>query len=261
MYTIPVFYFSFSYNWKLFYFLLFLSNLPSPYISDNIYLRICYTISIGVVWKNCQLNYLFEEITLRDLFRQWRIPLQGCFGSASEQVRAIATNLFLDFNTLVLIFCYIWCGSVLLGVCQAGRTRGRTLTTPATPWPPVLLTSSFQCWGSVTFLVRIRINGSVPLTSGSESGSDSFFQWKYAKKLLFFIFFSYYNLPAGTFLQSLICCLKDKFCIFQSAQHLYEKSEKDPYFWLTDPDPGGPKTHEFRSTTLLPSHRSIHKRP
>jgi hypothetical protein len=29
-----------------------------------------------------------------------------------------------------------------------------------------------QCWGSVTFFLRIRIPGSVPLTNGS--GSDSF---------------------------------------------------------------------------------------
>jgi hypothetical protein len=36
----------------------------------------------------------------------------------------------------------------------------------------------FQCWGYVTFLLRIRIRGSVPLTngSGSDSGSGFFLQ-------------------------------------------------------------------------------------
>ncbi len=49
---------------------------------------------------------------------------------------------------------------------------------------------------------------------------------------------------------------------FQSAQHLYEKREgsgagsdldPDPYLWLMDPDPGGPKTCGSVSPTLLSS--------
>jgi hypothetical protein len=40
--------------------------------------------------------------------------------------------------------------------------------------------------------------------------------------------------------------------LFQSAQHLYEKkgTYPDPYLWLLDPDPGGPKTCGSGSPTL-----------
>ncbi len=65
-------------------------------------------------------------------------------------------------------------------------------------------------------LVRIRIRGSVPLTNGSGSGSNSwsasFLQWlKKCKIIYFFIFFSY-KLPAGT-IKILFCkhyCRKGK---------------------------------------------------
>ncbi len=98
-------------------------------------------------------------------------------------------------------------------------------------------------------LVRIRIRRPIPLTNGSvslsNSGSDSFLQWlKDAKKIIFFIFFSY-NLPTGTFsLKKLFFCknfvLKFYFASIISVctTPLWNKGRiPDPYLWPIDPDP------------------------
>ncbi len=93
-------------------------------------------------------------------------------------------------------------------------------------------------------LVRIRI-----------CTSDSFLQWlqgcKKKKKKISSSFFLITYLQAHYLYSSkfdfwLKLCVKFYLeALFQSAQHLYEKKGKypdpDPYLWLLDPDPGGPK--------------------
>ncbi len=62
---------------------------------------------------------------------------------------------------------------------------------------PVSNLPANQCCGSGDILVRIRIRGSVPLTSGSDSGSCYFLQWPsrwQKKKKIFQCFFAYYIL-------------------------------------------------------------------
>ncbi len=101
-------------------------------------------------------------------------------------------------------------------------------------------------------LVRIRIwfHGSVPLSNGSRS--DSFLQWlKECKKIIFCIFFLI-TFPWAHYLQSLIYCFKDKFCVeilyckhYFSPLNTFMRKEKDP-----DLDPGGPKICGSGSTIL-----------
>jgi hypothetical protein len=77
--------------------------------------------------------------------------------------------------------------------------------------PPM---SVSQCWGSVTFWCGSGSSDlyQVPLTYGYGSGSDSFLPcFKDANKKNFSPFFFFFPNP-------------------------------DPYLWLMDPDPGGPKT-------------------
>ncbi len=93
-------------------------------------------------------------------------------------------------------------------------------------------------------LVRIRIPGSVPLIYGSGSGSNSdqtpfFIDFKDAKKLNFFIFFSHIYCPQAHHVQSKKLNFLQKFCVkmlfcrhYFSPLNTFMIKEKDP-----EPDP------------------------
>ncbi len=101
------------------------------------------------------------------------------------------------------------------------------------------------------FGIRDILVRSGPLTngSGSGSGSDSFLQWlSGCKKLLFFSNFFLITYPEAHYLQSLIYCFKDKFCVkilfcqyyFSPFNTFMRKGqdpdrEPDPNLWLPDP--------------------------
>ncbi len=76
--------------------------------------------------------------------------------------------------------------------------------------------------------VRIRIPGSVPLSNGSVSGSnsvsDSFLLWLWRCQKNFFPHFSN-KLPAASLKNLFFCWNFVLQALFQSAQHIYEKRE------------------------------------
>jgi hypothetical protein len=115
---------------------------------------------------------------------------------------------------------------------------------PQSTTPDVFLYSILlynQSLGSVTFWCG----------SGSNSGSDSFLHWfKDAKKIFFYIVFlitchRHIIIFSIKFQFLLKFCVKILFSIhYFSSLNLFMRKGKDPdpYRWLMDPDPGGPKT-------------------
>jgi hypothetical protein len=111
--------------------------------------------------------------------------------------------------------------------------------------------------------IRIRIPGSVPLTSGSNSGFDSFLSdFKDAKKIFFSSYYFFITCLQAHHLQSkkfnflLKFCLKMLFCRhYFSPLNTFMRKVKgpDPYLWLMDPDPGGPKACGSGSGSGSPS--------
>jgi hypothetical protein len=110
--------------------------------------------------------------------------------------------------------------------------------------------------GILDILLRIRIRGSVPLTYRSRSDYRYFLQWLsgWRKKILYFFLTTFPQVQAH-YLQSLTSCFKEKFCVkilfckhYFSPLNVFIRNGKDlgpeqhPYLWLTDSDPGGPKT-------------------
>jgi hypothetical protein len=116
---------------------------------------------------------------------------------------------------------------------------------------------NIQSCGSVTFLVRIRIRGSVQLSYGFGfgSGSCSFRQW--LARCQKNIFSAFYFLNVYLHQSSKTKVLKkpknSKNLDF-SYYFAWWWKDPDPYLWLMHPDPGGPKTNGSGSTTLETSY-------
>jgi hypothetical protein len=110
-----------------------------------------------------------------------------------------------------------------------------------------------QCCGSTDILVWIRIwiRRSMPLINGSGSGSCYFRHWpsRCRHKTNFFIEFFCLLLFEGTFKQF----FEDKnskrshktvgIKVFLTIFAYWKDPDPDPYLWLMDPDPCGPKTY------------------
>jgi hypothetical protein len=119
------------------------------------------------------------------------------------------------------------------------KSRSRMRLTQVWIW---ICTIAFkQCWGSVTFWC-----GSGPLTNGS--GSDYFLQWRIKN---YFIFFHTTFPQAHHLFQTKKCNFCAKIFVeilfvrryFSPLNTVMRKGkDPDPYLWLMDPDPGGPKT-------------------
>ncbi len=110
----------------------------------------------------------------------------------------------------------------------------------------------------MTFCYGSGILGSVPLASGSGSGSCSFRQWpsRCQQKLFSLRFFAYYFLKIHLYNSSQIKSHK----MSQNSRNLgfltlfawwWKDLDRDPNLWLTDL--GGPKTYGSGSGTLLAS--------
>ncbi len=126
----------------------------------------------------------------------------------------------------------------------------------------VIITSELhfqQCWGSVTcdILVRIWISGSVPLSNGSGSRSDSFLSdFEDENKIFSSYFFLKSYLQSKKFNFLLKFCVKILFCKHYFSQlntFMRKGKDPDPYLWLIDQDPGGPKTNGFGSGSGSPT--------
>ncbi len=113
-------------------------------------------------------------------------------------------------------------------------------------------------FGFRDILARIRFPGSVPLTngsgSGSNSGSDFFLHWflRMSKKKIFIFFLitcqQAHHLQSKKFNFLLNVCVKILFCRhYFNPLNTSMRKGKDPHLWirrirLMDPDLGGPKT-------------------
>ncbi len=170
---------------------------------------------------------------------------------------------FSDFTEL---FPTIYPGA---GISTRRRTMWRwRRESPAPLWTrapysdtcPTLSGTYSQCLGSVTFWCW---SGSAdPYLWLTDLYPTPFFSdCKDTKKNNFSYIFLITH-PHAHYLPSLIYCFKDKFffkilfCkhyLFHSAQHIFRRKGKDPdsYLWLTDLDPGGPKTCGSGSPALL----------
>jgi hypothetical protein len=112
-------------------------------------------------------------------------------------------------------------------------------------------------------LVRIRISGSVPLTNGS--GSDYFLHWfKRCKSLFLSVFLitcpQAHHLQSKKFYILLTFSVKILFCrhYFSPLNTFMRKGkdpDPDPYLWIIDPDPGGPKTCGIPNSAVFLSRK------
>ncbi len=114
--------------------------------------------------------------------------------------------------------------------------------------------------------ILVRMRRSVPLWLTDPDPAPFFSDFKDAKKIIYFFhIFFLLTYPQAHYLRSLIYCFKDKFCVkILFCKHYFsllntflrKGKDPDPFLWLTDPDPGDPKTcgscgSGSRSATLI----------
>ncbi len=175
---------------------------------------------VTIFWRSCFMSCVLQGLTLTSTKQRTKGSwCQSCY---------ILKELFYEL-------CLAGTHADIYETEDGGRcvldAGGYIFNSEAHPIDPAALGDCIfyckgQCWGSVTFWCG---SGSAdPHLWLKDPDPTSFFSdFKDAKQIIFFLFFSY-NLPAGTlpsvlFFAKVLCKHFILQALFQSARHLYEK--------------------------------------